>query len=509
MTQAYAVQVAFRGRDDDVAINSTTWTHAQDTNWTQAVDVNFRLRFEIEEQNAKNFTFQGDIEYSLNSGSWNLVGVASSVIRTFTSSNFTDGDATTNLLTGSSKSFVAGSGDEDGSVSTIVISNQHTEVEYCLQIVGADVADSDTIQIRAASVNAWTSTPTITVSKSTPDALTAVDMTSGTPAIEQTTIGQTHVLTSVDVVSGTPTLEMPTLGQKHVLTALDIVSGTPAIEQATATDEVGDTEDNLTALYVVSGVPAIDTPTLGQVHDLTSLDIVSGTPSVEQSNIGQVHALTSIDILSGQPTIEASGIGQVHTLTANDIQSGTPTIETPTAGEPVAGQDDLVALDVVSGQPVIEQSTIGQKHVLASTDILAGTSTIDTPTASEVAGVDILTSIDIQAGTPTLDQSTIGQVHGLTLADLLFGTPTLEQATIKQVHELLSQDIIAGTITIEQATATGFVQVAMSLGSLTSRTGVNVLETRNDPLELPTRERGESLGGDGFTFTLPTRSRSI
>jgi hypothetical protein len=215
----------------------------------------------------------------------------------------------------------------------------------------------------------------------TPDALTSLDITSGTPAIEQATIGQKHVLTSVDVVSGTPALETPTVGQVHALTVLDIVSGTPTIEQATAGEELADTEDNLTAL-----------------------DIVMGVPVIEQSTLGQVHVLTSQDILSGVPTIETLIISQVHVLTANDIQSGTPIIEQATVGELEAGTDNLTALDVVVGTPTMESATIGQIHNMTASNIVSGTPAIELITLAQIHG---LVSQDITSGQPTIDMTTL------------------------------------------------------------------------------------------------------
>ena len=66
MTSSVTIQTNFRGRDDSQTLNSTTFTHALNTNWSQAVDTNFRIRIEVEEQNARNAAV-GALEYNLKS----------------------------------------------------------------------------------------------------------------------------------------------------------------------------------------------------------------------------------------------------------------------------------------------------------------------------------------------------------------------------------------------------------------------------------------------------------
>lgn len=87
--------------------------------------------------------------------------------------------------------------------------------------------------------------------------------------------GGTDNLYSQDVVSGTPSLEQSTIGQVHILSSQNILSGTPFVGQ----------------------------PTLGQVHVFDSQDIISGVPILEQSTLSQIHGLLSQDIISGIPRI--------------------------------------------------------------------------------------------------------------------------------------------------------------------------------------------------------------
>jgi len=91
----------------------------------------------------------------------------------FNSSNLTDGNATTNRLTGGTNSFVAGKISEDGEVDNLQITaSNYTELLYALTLKAAELADGDTIDFKVyrngAVVNTYTVTPRITISITAP-----------------------------------------------------------------------------------------------------------------------------------------------------------------------------------------------------------------------------------------------------------------------------------------------------------------------------------------------------
>lgn len=171
MTSANINQFAFRSRDDDQALNSTTWTRGQGVDWTQIVDTTFRLRLGIEETNNKNATGFGQIEaryYSGSWGSWFDVTTSSTILRAVASTySINDVAITPSQLTGSSRgTFDGGYGCEDGLASAIPFANAWEEFEYSLQIVSGDVSDGDLIEVRIQGCNTWADTPQITIDKS-------------------------------------------------------------------------------------------------------------------------------------------------------------------------------------------------------------------------------------------------------------------------------------------------------------------------------------------------------
>lgn len=170
-------QVGYRARKDDVALNSTTWNDpdgtgstSENTPWTQPVDTNFRVRLEVEEDGGKVEVVGGQIEASRNSTTTYFnVTTSSTIVKAVTSSQFSNDDATTNLLTSSAQTQNSpfGYGCHDGVTANISLNATHMENEYVLQIVGADVTNGDTIRFRMAGIDVWTVTATATAQKTT------------------------------------------------------------------------------------------------------------------------------------------------------------------------------------------------------------------------------------------------------------------------------------------------------------------------------------------------------
>jgi hypothetical protein len=164
-------QLTFRGRNDDGSETTATWIAAANTNWSQLVDANFRVRFEVQEIGGTSGSSTAQLQYNKNGAGWNSVTGASSVVRSSASSNFSDGAATTNQLTGATGTFAAGTLDEgDGAVGSVSLAaNGHTEWEFSVQIRSVDVVNGDTVQLRLTfggdASPLYTQTPNVTVNE--------------------------------------------------------------------------------------------------------------------------------------------------------------------------------------------------------------------------------------------------------------------------------------------------------------------------------------------------------
>ena len=179
-------QDAFAGRCDTGNETSVTWKFADGTcndtaanatnrDWTQAVDENFRVRFVVQETaGGSQSNFKEDLQYNRNSVGWNDVDDSSSlVVRMSLSTQFAHGDDTTQQVgSGTFLSTNSGMNETNPPGSTMVpdyTANTETEFEFCVQIRGVDVNDTDTIELRVTDNGtdfaAYTNTPTITVDK--------------------------------------------------------------------------------------------------------------------------------------------------------------------------------------------------------------------------------------------------------------------------------------------------------------------------------------------------------
>lgn len=178
-------QTTFRIRNNDsVGLNvDSDWAGSENQNVTIGRGVIYRIRIKVGETDGTGTTSSMHVQERLNGGTWTdmtdlAVGTgAETPIQMMPSTQFTDNDATSQLLTNSGSTFVPGVGDSDNVFSTS-ISSQETEFEFCLQInstydanTHAEVVPDDTLELRivgdpSGSASPFTGTyniPVITV----------------------------------------------------------------------------------------------------------------------------------------------------------------------------------------------------------------------------------------------------------------------------------------------------------------------------------------------------------
>jgi hypothetical protein len=162
----------FRYREDDGTETTATWVYAQSTDGTLEVDTNYRMRLDVDAEHTGggSFAITPTWQYRLNAGTWTAITGSSSVVKAVTSGNVSDGTATTAQLTVVTDTFVASEITTDGispATATMGIGD-HTECELVFQIVGDDVSDADSIELRIlddTTAITETAIPTIEVNK--------------------------------------------------------------------------------------------------------------------------------------------------------------------------------------------------------------------------------------------------------------------------------------------------------------------------------------------------------
>lgn len=162
-------QTHARFRNDDGSETAATWLASEDNNASLLTNKNYRLRLQVEQSAATFSLITPELRYSLNGGAYTRVNATSSVVRSSASTQFADDDATTAQLTATGVFTPGKMDDVDGITASISpgTSDDSTEVEYCFQIVDADVAAGDTIDFRVyhypagspAALDAYTVTP--------------------------------------------------------------------------------------------------------------------------------------------------------------------------------------------------------------------------------------------------------------------------------------------------------------------------------------------------------------
>ncbi|MDD4990561.1 MAG: hypothetical protein PHW31_04660, partial [Candidatus Pacebacteria bacterium] len=157
-------QEHFQIFQDDAGLNSATQYAVEDANYNVALETNFRIRFQIANtgDGAENITRR--LEFKEDSGFWTQITTNSNNIRLVDSSNFTDADATTAVLTATG-TFTAGQGKDTGSdTSQISLTNgYYTEDEYSLKF--ESTADNHAYQFRITNagveLDTYSATPII------------------------------------------------------------------------------------------------------------------------------------------------------------------------------------------------------------------------------------------------------------------------------------------------------------------------------------------------------------
>ena len=171
-------QDSYRGRDDDVALNSATFNGGGglNTGWTQDVNTNFRIRYLVQETGggmAENTILELWFTHTQGAGVPEVM-TATSALRPALTAQYTDGDTTTQVLGAGTYT----SGESIGGVTDAVVTgnldlsaNTEAECEFCLTINSTQVADGDTftnVEVRLstdARLDTYTNSLTITVNE--------------------------------------------------------------------------------------------------------------------------------------------------------------------------------------------------------------------------------------------------------------------------------------------------------------------------------------------------------
>lgn len=426
MTTTTLVQVEFRARGDTVGLNVNTWDHALNANFSQEVNVPFRVRFTIAETtggHANNIAYS--LQYNLAGAGFVAIGDTEAVHSNL-SSQFANADPTTQVI--STGSFVAGAGYEQTTTSNITLSNQRTEIEWCLGIDGAQVTNGQTFTLRvvqAAGVvlQTYTQTPTITVVEAA-----GVDFT-GEPATGSLTLtGQTPTWSATaDITAEPSTAAVTTTGFAPTVTAEHSFTAVPDVGAATVTGLAptwSGVQPDFTAEPGVAAVTIIGlAPTVAAdvavTPSLATLTITGLAPIV---STGLTERLTPNAVIAGGTNLQDTLTNSPPTRLADiDEETGSDDTEWWTAVDPEADIDVHLGFPDGIGSPVEAVNLVGTQMVRVR---IRGTSLPSRP-----ARLDLYENGAPAPGSPTItvveDVTSIsGQVVEITFQPSDLADPT-------------------------------------------------------------------------------------
>lgn len=426
------VNAAYDGGDD-----------AANTDWTQDADVLFRTRLVVKQTVSTainhadlitNFILQYN-NTTAGSGWVNVGAVGGDVedVQFIAASGFADGDNTTQLVGGGT--FVTGDGVENDTASDNVTFTEstttETELEFSLEIVGAQVTDADTIDLRLlysagdesppATTMSGTNIPTVTANVA---AVPKSDSDTGTLAEDVPEIALTGVGDTGTLADAAPAA---------ILAAtLDDEGDTASLAEgpAIALTGEGDTATLADDAFFTSAGDDSETGTLDDAAAVTATLEASDTGSLEEKRTEVSIADTPGDFATfSESTVLDQGVG-------DESKSGTDTAtlaETAFITATITNDDTATLADDGTITVTLSDSDTGS---LASSEEISAT----------VDGDDTATLADDASLTATLSASDTG-----TLAEDASITATL---TASDTGTLADNGVVVATA-VKTGTDTG------------------------------------------------------
>jgi len=372
-------QASFRGREDDGSESTATWIDIADNDWTQKTDQNFRVRFLVQESGAgtASGTLDAQLQYNLGGAGWNNVTTSSSVVKAVASGDAGgpyDGTATVQRI--GSGTFVAGTISEDGLAAQVSLSgDDETEIEFIITIIGSDVSDGNTLQLRitdASTTPSWTSTPTVTAQK--PVEISADYLASAASIPEPTVWLQTQTI-SADYLASAASIPDPTLLGIATIDA-DYLPSASSVYDPTLQGIYTITPDHL------ASAASIPQPTLQGIATIQA-DYLASAAQVYDATVANASGLQNIDAdyLASNASIPQPTVTGIYTMTADYLASASQVFD-PTITTLATIGADYLASNAQIYQP---QLTFGNTQII-NADYLASNSQVYDPSLAIIGG---------------------------------------------------------------------------------------------------------------------------
>jgi hypothetical protein len=302
-------QSHYRFGIDELAENTHGWHAAEDVQANLPVGTTFLLRICLQCDATLQSNIDAEFQVRKNGGAYQNITTTSSIVLALATAVFTNGQNTTQRLSGTGTFEASSAGcTEDGisgGTTFDIVASGNGETECAMQIVGADVQGGDLLEFRLTRdggvlLDTYAVTPSILVND-------AVSLTAGAPTV---------------------TVSAPAVS---VLAAATLAAGAPVvtISAPTATLSTGD--------QILAAGAAVVTVSAPTVTVLAETAVVAGAATVTIS-APTVTLLAETSMLLGAPTITV--MAPAVTLVADQfLAAGAPisTVSAPAAILVLAG----------------------------------------------------------------------------------------------------------------------------------------------------------------------------
>jgi hypothetical protein len=346
-------QKSYRARNDTVALNSTSFTYGLNTPWVQFSGDVFRVRFVTQESAGAAVSVTPRIEFRSNTGSgfgaWIAVSGTTDV-RWATSSQYSNGTATTALLDGTG-TFAAGLGrsGENDAINVNLAASGFTEHEWSLSVSTSVTAGTE-IELRLTSqgtvYDTYTATPSFVVAThDTVDIYAQVFKSDGVTSLT----GRVLVAADADVTTSYSTIIKSLSGLATLANKSDWDGARIKVEWVYTTNASTNERLRITALDLDGYYEA----SAGETGD--GAVSISGTPVLDGTGdyYSPVTGDGSVSYDGVSVASEGDYLSPVTGDGALDI-SGTPVLD----GSGTFGSEEITGDGAVSltGAPVLESS---------------------------------------------------------------------------------------------------------------------------------------------------------
>jgi hypothetical protein len=426
---------------------------------TLDVDTDYGVSFRIENRGGHETVTQYKLQYRLNGGTWTDVTTSSDVVIAVATADYADGDDVAEFIGGTgayvSNNNAACDNDAAFTLPAALSADQAFECHFTFQVVGADVSDEDTIQLRIVEsdgtvLDAYTDTPTITV-----NAGAGEKTASGTPAAQSATAAGTaeRVVTS----SGAPAAQSATVAGTADIEGSHTSSGAPAAQSATVAGtaerelrETGSPVEIVAQSATVAGTAAVGDEITGSGAPAAQSATTAGTAERAITSAGAPAAQSATVAGTAERSVTGSGAPAAQSATVEGagqvgseiVASGTPAAQAAT----VAGTAERTLTG--AGTPAAQSSTVAgvAERVVTSSGTPAAQS-------ATTAGSGTVGDVIAGSGTPAAQAASVAGTAERAVTSS--GAPAGQAATVAGSGDVTSELIASGAVAAQYATVTG------------------------------------------------------